>query len=202
VPKVVDHEARRLDFIEAAFKTIVEDGLENTTVRAVAKNAGYSTGALVHYFGDKDELILQALQHAGNEMRKHLNHFRETLAKGKSTGKEALRAVLLEVLPTNAYKRSSWKIWIGLWYRSENSPEMKVHQKFLYEEWLSRISNLLLDSIQRGEIGADLEVQKEAEAIIAYIDGIGVQSLLSPDTFTCEHQTILVDNYIDRIYLS
>jgi AcrR family transcriptional regulator len=61
VPTVVDHDARRRDFIKAAYETITECGLANTTVRAVARKAGYTTGALVHYFGDKEELIRLAL---------------------------------------------------------------------------------------------------------------------------------------------
>ena len=46
MPKVVDHDARRRDFIKAAYETITENGLANTTVRAVARKAGYTTGAL------------------------------------------------------------------------------------------------------------------------------------------------------------
>ena len=69
MPKVVDHDERRQDFIKAAYKTILESGLANTTVRAVAKKAGYTTGALVHYFGDKDELIRLALDYSGEQVR-------------------------------------------------------------------------------------------------------------------------------------
>ena len=69
MPKIVDHEARRRDFIAAAYQTIMEEGLANTTVRGVAKKAGYTTGALVHYFADKEELIREALDYFGREVR-------------------------------------------------------------------------------------------------------------------------------------
>ena len=69
MPKVVDHDARRRDFVKAAYETITENGLANTTVRAVARKAGYTTGALVHYFGDKNELIRLALDYSGEVVR-------------------------------------------------------------------------------------------------------------------------------------
>ncbi|NJN52912.1 MAG: TetR/AcrR family transcriptional regulator [Gammaproteobacteria bacterium] len=67
MPKIVDHDARRRDFIAAAYATIMEQGLANTNLRAVAKKAGYTTGALVHYFADKEELIREALDYFGTK---------------------------------------------------------------------------------------------------------------------------------------
>ena len=65
MPKIVDHESRRRDFIEAAYQSLLEEGLAKTTIRGVARRAGYTSGALVHYFSDKDELIRQALEENG-----------------------------------------------------------------------------------------------------------------------------------------
>ena len=56
MPKVVDHSARRLAFAEAAFRVISKRGLARVTVREIASEAGFTTGALVHYFKSKDQI--------------------------------------------------------------------------------------------------------------------------------------------------
>ena len=77
---------------------------------------------------------MQALQHAGKEVRQHITECRE----GKQ-GKEALRAVLHEVLPGDELSLSSWKIWVSLWYHAEANEDLRLEQKQLYREWLSRV---------------------------------------------------------------
>jgi AcrR family transcriptional regulator len=151
VPKVVDHEARRLDFIEAAYATIIEEGLANTTIRAVARKAGYTTGALVHYFGDKDELIRLTLQHFGQEMRARM-----VAAEEAGRGRQALCAVLVEALPTDRRKASSWRVWMALWYHSEQSTPMRNEERRRYREWIGRITRLLQEAIDDGELTASV----------------------------------------------
>jgi len=58
--KSVDHAQRREIFAAAALRVIMRDGIAGLTVRAVAKEAGFTTGALTHYFHSKDQLLIEA----------------------------------------------------------------------------------------------------------------------------------------------
>src|SRR6266403_1155756 len=71
MPRVVDHEARRHELAEAAWRAIVKYGLDGTTTRLIAKESGYSNGVLAHYFESKDEILLEALRisHDGVDRR-------------------------------------------------------------------------------------------------------------------------------------
>ena len=62
MPKEVDHDQRREELLEAVWRVIARDGMEGTTIRAIAKETGWSTGVLAHYFGDKDDIISSALR--------------------------------------------------------------------------------------------------------------------------------------------
>ena len=44
VPKIVDWDARRDEILDATWRVIARDGLVNTTVRAIAREAGCSQG--------------------------------------------------------------------------------------------------------------------------------------------------------------
>ena len=174
MPKVVDHEARRKDFVEAAYQSILEEGLAKTTIRSVAERAGYTTGALVHYFRDKDELIRHVLEENGKAVR-----LRMRTAQRAYRGREALREVLLEALPTDKRSGSSWRIWLALWYHSEESTAMRAEERRRYKEWLGRVSEILAESVELAELPEDLSVNDEAKALVAFADGLGVQYLMA-----------------------
>jgi AcrR family transcriptional regulator len=194
-PRIVDHEARRRDFIEAAYATIIEEGLDNTTVRGVAKKAGYTTGALVHYFRDKDELIRAALNQFGDELRARMVE-----AHQQQAGRAALRATLIEALPTDKRSAMSWRVWLALWYHSEGNAGMRDEQRSRYKEWIGRISQMLEESRSSGELDEQLDTTVEARAIVAFVDGLGVQYLMSGQRFPRKRLIGMVDSYLNRLY--
>jgi len=195
VPKVVDHAARRRDFIRAAHQTILEEGLARTTVRAVAERAGYTTGALVHYFADKDELIRQVLEENGKAVRRRMQD-----AQSANRGREALREVLLEALPTDRASGSSWRIWLAMWYHSEESASMRLEERRRYREWIGRISQILEESVEISELPRDTDVRTEARLLVAMADGLGVQYLMANGRMSASKIAGLVDRQLDRLY--
>ena len=64
MPKIVDHESRRQELVEAAWRVINRVGIDATTVREIAAESGYSTGSLAHYFATKDDILRSALERA------------------------------------------------------------------------------------------------------------------------------------------
>jgi AcrR family transcriptional regulator len=72
VPKIVDHEVRRQELVEAAWRVINRVGIDATTVREIAAESGYSTGSLAHYFHSKDDILRSALERADNDIRVRL----------------------------------------------------------------------------------------------------------------------------------
>ena len=62
MPKVVNHEEQRAGFVTASWEVIAEEGLGAATLRRVAAAAGMTTGALTHYFSDREALLVEALR--------------------------------------------------------------------------------------------------------------------------------------------
>ena len=195
MPKIVDHEARRRDFIAAAYAIIMEEGLANTTVRAIAKKAGYTTGALVHYFTDKDELIREALDFFGKEVRTRMRS-----AHREQTGRAALRETILETLPTDARSASSWRVWLALWYHSESSAEMREEERRRYREWIGRLTRMIQEAKSLGELPKSINARAEARALVALVDGLGVQFLMSSGRMSAAEMTGMVDRHLERLF--
>ena len=90
MPKVVDHQERRIKLIEAMWRTIVRDGRDAATMSAIATGAGFATGPArvpLHQGGP-----------AVGRLRPHL------------TRPAALRSCCLKILPLDATSRDE-AVW-------------------------------------------------------------------------------------------
>lgn len=60
--RAMSYDDRRIKVAQAAWRVIVREGLDRASMRAIAQELGSSTGVVTHYFRDKEELILFALE--------------------------------------------------------------------------------------------------------------------------------------------
>ena len=54
---------RRTEFLERCFDTFCEYGLEDTSLQKLAESCGVTNGALLYYFGSKDNIVIEATAH-------------------------------------------------------------------------------------------------------------------------------------------
>lgn len=193
MPKLVDHASRRLRFIEAARTVLFERGVERTTVREVAKRSGFTTGALLHYFNDKEELVREALNHFGDEVREEMESI-----KARHRGRDALRRLLYAALPLELGARSRWQAWLAMWRHSEMTASMRREAEARYAEWAGRLTEALRQSVADGELPTTINLQDEAESLIALVDGMGMQHLATGGA--AERMRRQVDRYLARLY--
>lgn len=59
MPKIVDHEAYRLELLEQCFHLFARVGYANVSMRQIGIELGVSTGTLYHYFPNKQTLFKQ-----------------------------------------------------------------------------------------------------------------------------------------------
>src|SRR3954447_25910086 len=112
MPKIVDHDRRRRELVEAAWRVIARDGLEKTTTREIAREAGYSNGVLAHYCADKDAIRDMALDVALERAADRMRHAIKEL-----TGLAALRQALLAGLAFDEIDQMALRVAISFWDR-------------------------------------------------------------------------------------
>ena len=59
MPKIVDHEKRREEILNACFTSFAQRGYAAVTMRDLARVSGVSTGSLYHYFSTKEDIFQQ-----------------------------------------------------------------------------------------------------------------------------------------------
>jgi AcrR family transcriptional regulator len=190
----VDHEERRREIGEAVWRAVARQGIEAATVREIASEAGVSTGVLSHYFEGKDEMLVHAL-HVSIERAAERAEARATGAGGL----EALRAVLMETLPLDDERREEFGVWLQFWGRTARSEALAAELSHWYALWRGVLQAIIEEGQRTGALHADLDAGSEAAALIALVDGIGIQATMDPDLFTPEEQVALLDRQLARL---
>jgi AcrR family transcriptional regulator len=191
MPRKVDHKERREAFLAAAYRTIKKKGVDAATIRAVAREAGFTTGALVHYVSSKDKLLVQASEYSARDVRADME-----AAEALPDKLEALRQVLYLALPSDEDKRGNWNFFLGFRERSIHNAAVRRVTQLRYTEWLSRTERLIGAAQDAGLIAEVVEPKMASRAVVALIDGIATQVLRSGSTLTPREQMALVDTWV------
>lgn len=195
MPKIVDHEAERQRLAAAACRTIARAGVEGATLRAIADEASCSTGPLVHYFGDKSQILIHALRHAAHETGSRMLH-----ALGREKGRAALRAVAEEGLPLDEVRQAEWRVWLSFWGQAVSGIDLAAEQRQRYSAWRRLVQVVLERMHAEGDLAGSLDLESEAELLVALIDGIGIQAMFEPERFDRRRQLQLLDAHLGRLF--
>ena len=188
------YDDRRIEVAKAAWRVIVREGLDRASMRAIAQELGSSTGVVTHYFRDKEELTLFALEQVFASVLEDM----KVCAQGRE-GIDKLEQIIFSALPLTASDRDDWKVWIAfLGYSTGREHLIKEHQKRY--EFLRQILSQELAELQTAKlIRADLDLTLEANTLIALVDGIGTGVVINPEQFSAEEQKYLVRRHIKTL---
>jgi AcrR family transcriptional regulator len=190
----MSYEDRRIEVTEAAWQVIVREGLDRTSMRAIAQELGSSTGVVTHYFRGKEELMLFALERVFEKLFKDM----EASAQGRQ-GLERLEEMILSALPTSPEGIPGWQVWIAfLGYAVGRDNLVQEHQK-RYDSLCQTICRELADLQAAKLIRDELDLTLEANAAIALVDGIGTGVVINPKQFSPEQQRYLVRRHINTL---
>jgi AcrR family transcriptional regulator len=191
MPKKVDHKLRREAFLAAAYRTIKKKGIAGVTVRAVAHEAGFTTGALVHYVESMDRLLAEASEYAARDVRADMELMEQLPDK-----LEALRQVVHLSLPLDEDKRGNWNFWVGFWERSVHNATVRKLTQTRYREWLKRVERLIRNAQGAHDVPLDIDAHQQARMCVALVDGIATQTLRSGFPLSPAEQCQMIDDWI------
>lgn len=185
------HDERRAAFAAAAFRALAREGLAGLTVRNVAKEAGYTTGALVHYYPSKSQLFVAASEHAAYVVRPRMEQ--DEVAHH---GIEGLRRVIYDALPTTAEARDIWSVWQVFWDRAQTDPVIGAIAQDRYAEWHGRLERLIRRAQQEGHIDPEADASMLAQIATVMVDGVAIQTLRTNARLSAKRQRAIIDSWI------
>src|SRR5580693_366214 len=129
MPKIVDHEQRRDEIALVACRVVARYGFEQATIVRIAREAGYTTGMVAHYFDTKQDIIVAAL-------RLILRRIEERLRPSVEESKPDLLALLTEALPVDETRYIECAVWIAFWGQVPADRRLRRVNAWLHREYL------------------------------------------------------------------
>ncbi len=172
MPAIVDHDDRRREVTEAAFRLVAKSGLAALTVRAVADEVGYSTAVVSHYFENKRELLIQTYELSAESAAARFFAAREAGAD--------LAGCLAVLLPLDAARADDWNVWFCFWGEAVADPELGMRQRARVSNTIGFIGALLRRDRPHLRTADEAMIERLASRILSTLLGVAVQALFSP----------------------
>lgn len=187
MPKHVDHDARRDELAQAVWELISHDGVGGVTIRRLAAQSGWSSGAIRHYLPTREAI---------------LNFAAERLASGTAdairgmprTGdpRADFRAALLLTMPFDEESRRWCRAWLAFTSAAVTDPTLAGVQAAAYGDlraWIEQaLTGLGVEAARAPAAAAELH---------GLVDGLVVHMLLGATP--AGDATRAVDAALDRL---
>jgi AcrR family transcriptional regulator len=187
MPKIVDHDARRREIIDAVWSLISARGFQSVTMRELAAEAGYANGALVRYFPDKDAVLRAAFKRAFDATNE-----RAEAVIGDRGGLAAMQALILEIM-----RLREARVVIGFWDHAAGDPDLIAFYGSTMDEWREQIRMYLRQARAAGEIPSGGRPDELViDSLVAMLMGLQITALFLPHDTTPERQLALLDDFM------
>jgi AcrR family transcriptional regulator len=164
-------ERRRREVWEAAYRVIIRNGLETTTMRDISREGGFTTGVLTHYFPDKHAVIVGAFLAASEDWIAELR--RRLAAAG--TPAEQLVALVHLALPSDSHRRAEYRLWSEMWTYAGRDPDFAAQVVETDAVWEHEIRGVLERGREAGLL-TNVDAAAEAAVLARLIDGLGLRA--------------------------
>ncbi|MFI5839302.1 TetR/AcrR family transcriptional regulator [Catenuloplanes sp. NPDC051500] len=189
MPRIVDHDQRRRELAAAVWRVVARGGIGATSVRAIAAESGWSTGAIRHYFSTQAELLAFAAQLM---MERVPERIRVHLENASLTPLDQVVAVLEEMLPLDEERRVEVLIFVMIADFTLRTPGIDAARDVAWAgtRYLCRLSAARLTGTpEPPELAtplADPALEAHASRLHVIVDGLSLQALMFPDRMTPE----------------
>jgi AcrR family transcriptional regulator len=194
MPKIVDHDQRRVELVNATWRIIARDGMEGATMREIAAEAGFANGALKPYFPTKDDLLTFAFGHVFNQTNQRM-----AAATAGLEGLAALRAYCHEILPLDEERISEARIVIPFWQKAlTDTAKAQLHEGSM-ELWRSTMLGYLAQARTAEEIRTAVPDEEIAGFLMTMVLGAQITAALTPARYAPAQLTAQLDGYLQML---
>jgi AcrR family transcriptional regulator len=193
MPKIVDHDERRSDIVRAIIKVVGEGGLAGATVRSIAREGGFSSGVIAHYFSNKDEMVRYAFEFVADRV------FRRIDARLKQAkGVDRVRVILEEHVPISKQDEET-AVALAFWEMALHDSELRALFRDKYRRWRDYL---------RLELGALLPglapevLDRRVDLTVAMADGLLVTFALDGKNYRQVDRRAILDDLVALLGLT
>jgi TetR/AcrR family transcriptional regulator, transcriptional repressor of bet genes len=194
MPKIVDHQQRREQIALVACRVVAQYGFDQATIVRIAREAGYTTGMVAHYFDTKQDIIVAAL-------RLILRRIEERLTPSSAGTPPDLLTLLTEALPVDETRYIECAFYIAFWGQLPADRRMRRINAWMHREYL-RLFERCLAHCWAADWQQWSRVTREQllRSVITFINGITASTVASRTDWPAARQVDQLRLQLELLY--
>ncbi len=181
MPKIVDHDQRRDQIALVACRVVAEHGFDQATIVRIAREAGYTTGMVAHYFDTKQDIIIAAL-------RLILRRIEERLTRPSGDAQADLLTVLSEALPIDEQRFIECAFWTAFWGQVSADKRLKRINAWVHREYMRLFERCLAEGWRIWPQLAASAREQVLRSVVTFINGVTASAVASPSDWPAARQ--------------
>ncbi|MEM9484091.1 MAG: TetR/AcrR family transcriptional regulator [Cyanobacteria bacterium P01_F01_bin.116] len=185
---------RRLEVSEAAWRVIVREGLDRTSMRAIAQEMSCTTGVVTHYFRNKQELILFALHQVTERLQVLMER-----AVAECSGCDRLVAMLSSFLPIDQERQEILRVWMAFLGYAVGRADLMAH----HQQSAGGLRQMIIQELtmlqNQGDIRSAVDPEQEANVLLALVNGVSLDTLIQAKSLSHEQQKSVLRRYVNGL---
>lgn len=170
MPKLIDHDTKKVDIAHATWKILLKKGVGGVSVRNIAKEAGITLGALRYYFTTQEELL------AYTEELIHVTIAEKTaeLFMAELPPQEKIIDLLIGVLPGDSLAGAAAEARLVFQLQMKARKTFDASRDSIFQAVKSIMSNLVMLNLLK----KDMDLSLETERLYALMNGLAMDCVL------------------------
>jgi AcrR family transcriptional regulator len=183
---------RREQIIRALNRCISKYGLQNTSIKKIAEEAGVQPGILHHYFKDRDEIVEELVRKIVDEMTASYLAEIGDHSDPETRFKKAVEFMFGPQMVNTEYA----SFFYDCWAEARRNERIRESFRMLYARFRKAIVDLLVESGKSGRLSR-AEIEDLATMVIAIQDGVSLQWETALERVSLPRMTRLTKRFID-----
>jgi TetR/AcrR family transcriptional repressor of bet genes len=181
MPKIVDHEQRRDEIALVACRVVAEHGFDQATIVRIAREAGYTTGMVAHYFDTKQEIVIAAL-------RLILRRIEERITRPAGDAQTDLLTVLTEALPVDEQRFTECAFWTAFWGQVSADKKLKRINAWVHREYMRLFERCLAQGWPEWGRWSPAVREQVLRSVMTFINGLTASAVASQSDWPAAKQ--------------
>ena len=173
MPKIVDHEQRRDEIALVACRVVAEHGFDQATIVRIAREAGYTTGMVAHYYDTKQEIIIAAL-------RLILRRIEQRLTRPAGETQPDLITILTEALPVDEARFTECAFWTAFWGQVSADKKLKQLNVWVHREYMRLFARCFAKYWPEWPAWPPTVRDQVLRSVVTFMNGLTASAVTSP----------------------
>ncbi|WP_312361294.1 transcriptional regulator BetI [Ensifer sp.] len=186
MPKVGMEPVRRKALVDAALRVIGDQGTLAVTMSDIARRAGVSPALAHHYFGSKEQLLIETVR----SLLRQLRDDTVTALNAAATPREKLSALIRVSFQASQFAPDTIAAWLAFYSEAQRSEDVR---RFLVV-YARRLRSNLMASLK--VLCPTDDAERIAEGAAAMIDGLYIRQSLRSAPIGIEASIALTEDYV------